>query len=261
MKGLLAGTLNSKIEFSGAGQTPDAILHSLTLVGLAALTDGRLGPGPALEAVSQFVKVPKFKQLDFSRLELPMRIEHGRLVTDPVVLNGASGEWKFAGALGFDGALDYAVSVTLPPAAVEALGARSALAAGAMSDAQGRMLLDLHVSGSARSPRVSWDTNAMRARLAGRASEALAEQRTKLEADAREAARQALLNRFGVAGDSTAPKMPLTGTAARESVSSAARGLLKNFFGGKKPVPTAPAPAPVLPPPPPPAAVPDTTQH
>jgi hypothetical protein len=109
----------------------------------------------------------------------------------------------------------------------------------------------------------------MRARLAGKASEALAEQRARLEADAREAARQALLNRFGVAGDSSATKLPLTGTAARESVSSAARGLLKSFFGARKTKPTsavpAPAPAP-LPPPattpaPVPVAVPDTTQH
>lgn len=272
VRNLLVGTLSSKLEFSGAGQTPDDLKHTLTLVGLAALSDGRLGPGPALDAIAQFVKVPKIRQVDFSRLELPMRVEHGRLVTDPVTLNGASGEWRLAGAIGFDGALDYAVSVTLPPAAVDALNARSALAAGALADPQGRMLLDLHVTGSAKSPRVAWDANAMRARLAGKASEALAEQRARLEADAREAARQALLNRFGVAGDSSATKLPLTGTAARESVSSAARGLLKSFFGARKTKPTSAVPAPVqaptpVPTPTPPPApvpapsVPDTTQH
>ncbi|HEY6195114.1 MAG TPA: AsmA-like C-terminal region-containing protein [Candidatus Eisenbacteria bacterium] len=265
VKNLLAGTLSSKLEFSGAGQTPDDIKHSLTLVGLAALTDGHLGPGPALDALAQFVKVPKLRQLDFSRLELPMRIQQGRLVTDPVVLTGASGEWRLSGAIGFDGALDYAVSVTLPPAAVEALGARSALAAGALADPQGRMLLDLHVTGSAGSPRVTWDTSAMRSRLAGRASEALAEQRAKLEADAREAARQALLNRFGVAGDTTAEKLPLTGTAARDSVRAAAKSLLKNFFGNRKaptktPAPPAPTPPAAAPPTPPPAP-PDTSHH
>jgi len=264
VRDLLAGTLSSKLEFSGVGETPDDIKHSLTLVGLAALTDGHLGPGPALDAVAQFVKVPKLRQLDFSRLELPMRIQQGRLVTDPVVLNGASGEWRLSGAIGFDGALDYAVSVTLPPAAVEALGARSALAAGALSDPQGRMLLDLHVTGSAGSPRVTWDTSAMRSRLAGRASEALAEQRAKLEGDAREAARQALLNRFGVAGDTTAEKLPLTGTAARDSVRAAAKTLLKNFFGSRKAPASAPAPAPPPPPqasPTAPQAPPDTSHH
>ena len=258
VKDLLVGTLSTNLDFSGAGQTPDDLKHTLTLVGLAALTDGRLGPGPALETVAQFVKIPKFKQLDFAKLELPMRIEQGRLISDPVVLNGPSGEWRLAGAIGFDGTLDYAVSVTLPPDVVTAVGAKSALAAGALTDAQGRMLLDLHVTGSAKSPRVSWDTNAMRLRLAGKASEALAEQRAKLEADAKEAARQAVLQRFGAQRDSASKLLPLNANAARDSVKSAASGLLKNFFG-KKPAP-APA-APATPPATPPATAPDTTQH
>ena len=163
-----------------------------------------------------------------------MRIERGRVVTDPVALNGPSGEWRLSGALGFDGGLDYAVSVTLPPSAAEALGARSALAAGALSDPQGRLLLDLHVSGSARSPRVTWDTNAMRARLAGRASEALAAQRSKLEADTREAAKQALLEKLGAPRDSTAPRTSLNPTATRDSLRTAAKELLDGFFGGRK---------------------------
>jgi hypothetical protein len=242
IKDLLAGTLSTKLDLSGAGQTPQDVKQTLTLVGLAALTNGRLGPGPALEAVAQFVKVPKLKQLDFAKLELPMRIEHGRVVTDPVTMSGPSGDWRLAGALGFDGALDYAVSVTLPPAAVQSLGASAALAAGALSDPQGRMLLDLHVSGSATSPRVSWDANAMRARLAGKASEALAEQRSKLESDAREAARQALVQRLGGPRDSTGARRQLSGDAARDSLRNAANSLLKNFFGrGKDTSPTSAA--------------------
>src|SRR5262249_34276739 len=118
--------------------------------------------------------------------------------------------------------------------------------------------LDLHVSGSAKSPRVSWDRQAMVARLSGKASQALAEQRAKLEADAREAARQALLSRFGVAGDSSAPKLPGTGTAARDSVQSAARTLLRSFFGRKQSKPPAGTPAPPAPAPEPAA---DTTAH
>src|SRR5262249_17983938 len=79
VQNLLAGTLSSKLDFSGAGQSPEDVKHTLTLVGLAALSDGHLGPGPALDALAQFVKVPKLKQVDFSRLELPLRIERGRV--------------------------------------------------------------------------------------------------------------------------------------------------------------------------------------
>jgi hypothetical protein len=256
IKDLLRGTLSTDLDFAVAGQTPEDVKRSLTLMGLAAITDGKLGPGPALEAVAQFVKVPKFKQLDFAKAELPMRIQNGRLITDAVRLEGPSGEWRLSGAAGFDGSLDYAVSVTLPPAVVEALGARSALAAGALSDDKGRMLLDLKVGGNAKSPRVSWDTQAMQARLAGRASQALAEQSRKLEQQAKQAAEQALIRQLSPQ-DSTAK--PITSAGARDSLRSAAKGLLEGLLGGKKPA-TPPAPAPAPAPTPAPAPVPDTTK-
>ena len=253
-RNLLAGTLNTKLDFSGAGQSPSDIKQSLTLVGLASLANGRLGPGPALEAIAQLVKVPKLKQVDFKTLELPMRIENGRIISDPVKMNGPAGDWKLAGAMGFDGALDYAVSVTLPPDVVKSLGADAALAAGALADPQGRVLLDLHVSGNAKSPRVALDTKAMQARLVGRVSDALAEQSRKLEADAKEAARQALLQQMGAPRDSTAPRIDLNNKATRDSLERAGRDLLKNLFG--KPKPPAPSPATT----PPPSAS-DTSQH
>ena len=241
-KNLLAGTLNTKLDFSGAGQSPNDLKQSLTLVGLASLADGRLGPGPALEAIAQLVKVPKLKQVDFKTLELPMRIEHGRIISDPVKLNGPAGDWRLAGAMGFDGALDYAVSVTLPPDVVKSLGADAALAAGALADPQGRVLLDLHVGGTAKSPRVALDTQAMQARLVGRVSDALAQQSRKLEADAKEAARQALLQQLGAPRDSTKPALNLNDKSTRDSLERAAKDIFKNIFGKPK-QPATPPPA------------------
>ncbi len=230
-KNLLQGTMSTTLDFSGAGAAPEDFKRTLTLVGLASLAQGQLGPGPTLDAIAQYVKVPQLSQVKFKDLKLPMRIEQGRLVTDPVHLAGAGGDWTLAGAVGFDGALDYAVSVTLPKEVAAALDARSALAAGALADDQGRILLDLRVSGSAKSPRVAWDTQAMRSRLAGRASQALAEQRTKLEGQAKAAAQQALAQRRGLAADSThrvSAAQQLQ--SARDSLRRAAGGLLNGFF-------------------------------
>ena len=84
---------------------------------------------------------------------MPLRIESGRVITNPIRLSGANGDWLLAGSVGFDGSLDYAVSATLPPAAVAALQAKSALAAGALADEQGRVLLDFRVTGPWRAPR------------------------------------------------------------------------------------------------------------
>lgn len=253
IKGLLRGTLSSDFDFSGQGQSPEDFKRSLTLIGLAAFVEGQLGPGPAIEAVADHVRIPALKELKFKDLKLPLRIERGRVITDPVQISGPSGDWRLIGSVGFDGALDYAVSVTLPPTAVAALRAQSALAAGALQDEQGRLLLDLRVTGSAQKPRVAWDTGAMRDRLAGRASQAIEEQRAKLEgegkrleAEARAAATKALTDRLGLSGDSARSSAGANLKSTADSLKKSAGDVLKGFFGnrGKKAVAPAPVPPP-----------------
>lgn len=242
IENLVTGTLTSSLDFSGAGQTPEVLKRTLTLKGLAALVNGQVGPGPALEEIAKFVKVPKFKQMNFAKLEVPLRIESGRVITDQVVIKGGTGEYRLAGATGFDGVLDYAVSITLPPEAAAALEAQSAIAAGALRDDKGRLLLDLRVTGPAKAPHIAWDTKAMAARLAGRASGALAEQREKIEKDAREAARQILAEKLGGKRDSTGGT--LNPGAVADSLRTAAKDLLDGFLGRKKKSEPLPVPPP-----------------
>lgn len=253
IEGLLRGTLSSDFDFSGQGQSPEDLKRTLTLVGLAAFAEGQLGPGPALDAVAQYVKIPALKEVAFKDLKLPLRIEHGRVITDPVQITGPNGDYRLIGSVGFDGALDYAVSVTLPPAAVEALKARSALAAGAMQDDKGQLLLDLRVTGTAKSPRVAWDTQSMRDRIAGRVSQAVAEQRAKLESEGRKleeeakaAAARALADRLGLAGDSARAGAGVSLKQSADSLKNKAGDVLKGFFGsrGRKSAPAVLPPAP-----------------
>jgi hypothetical protein len=229
-KGLLAGALSTDLDLSGSGSTPEQLKRTITAVGLAAIANGQLGPGPVFDAIGQVTRIASLKQVKFKDAKLPFRIERGRVVTDPVKLAGPYGDWQLTGAVGFDGALDYAVSVTLPPEVAGALQARSALAAGALSDAQGRMLLDLRVTGNAKSPHVAWDTRAMQARLVGRASEAIAEQRARLEAQAQ----NALVARQQAAADSARAAIDRAKGRAADSLRSKARDVLKGFFGGAK---------------------------
>ncbi|HEY2954028.1 MAG TPA: AsmA-like C-terminal region-containing protein [Candidatus Eisenbacteria bacterium] len=227
-RGLLHGALNTTLDLSGEGSSPRDLKRTLTAVGLAAVANGVLGPGPAFEALAELTRTPELKQVRFQDLKLPFRVERGRMITDPVVLKGSNGEWRLSGGIGFDGSLDYAVSTTLPPDVVKKLGAAAALAEGALADREGRVLLDLRVTGSARSPRVDWDRKAMSARAAGRLSEALEEQRKRLEAGLRES-----LAPPATAGDSAGTK-PLSGRALEDSLKRAARDLFKGFFGGGK---------------------------
>ena len=228
VKKLLNGSLTTTLDLSGVGLTPADLKQTITAVGLALVANGTLGPGPALEAVARYTRVPALKQLRFKDARMPFRVERGRVVTDPVVFDGPNGEWRLIGSVGFDGSLDYAVSATLPQEVAQRLGASSALAAGALSDPQGRIFIDLRLTGTATAPQVAWDGGAMRDRLAGRVSQALEAQRAKLESEARAAAEA----RMSAAQDSARAAMDRARRAAADSLKNRAGDVLKGFFGG-----------------------------
>ncbi len=229
-KGLLHGALSTTLDLSGAGVERRDLTRTLTAIGVAAVANGTLGPAPALEEIAKLTGIPAFRTTRFRDAKLPFRIERGRVVTDPVVLDGPHGEWRLSGAIGFDGSLDYAVSTTVPAELAAGLGSRAALAAGALADPQGRILIDLRVSGTAKSPRVSWDPTSMRNRLAGRASEAIQQQRERLEQQLRDEAEA----RRKAVEDSARSAAAVYRKAIEDSLKRKARDVLKGFFGGPR---------------------------
>jgi hypothetical protein len=226
--GLLSGAASTEFDLSGDGIRPEQLKTSLSALGLALLAQGQLG-GPVLDAIAQVTRMPELRELHFRDLRLPFRVERGRVVTDPVHFAGRSGEWRISGIVGFDGALDYAVSATLPPELAGRAGLDNALAAGLLSDDQGRLLLDLRVTGNARSPRVSLNAQAMRDRLAGRASSLLREQKARLTERLRQSAGLAPRDSAG----QTAPQVDVKELG--KELEKEGRDLLRGLFGEKKP--------------------------
>ncbi len=226
--GVLSGVTGADFDLSGDGVRPEQLRASLGAVGLAALAEGRLS-GPVMEAIARATRTPSLSEVALRDVRLPFRIERGRIVTDSVSFGG-EGEWRLSGMVGFDGSLDYAVSATLPPAVAAAGGAgwRDALAAGLLSDSQGRLLVDLKVTGTARAPRVALDTKSMRDRVAGRATEALREQRERVGRTLLEAGRSAL-------GDTAAGRATATPAAkpAVRALEKQGRDLLRDLLGGR----------------------------
>jgi hypothetical protein len=227
-RGVMRGTLDGSIKLALSGKAPSQMLQTLTAIGLARVTNGELGPLKALEEIASLVRVPGLERLKFDARQLPFRVERGRIVTDAVDLDGPTGRWRLSGAIAFDGTLDYAASITLPPQAAQSLHAASAIAAGALQDDQGNLLIDLRITGPARAPRVAFDTAAMRDRIAGGVSKAIQNQRDKLEQQARESAEA----RRAAAEDSLRRVVDRTRNAARDSLRRRAGDLLRGFFGG-----------------------------
>jgi hypothetical protein len=259
-KSLLQGSLNTSLDFSVAGATQAQMLKTLTAVGVAEMLKGQIGPGPVLAEIAKTVNVPALDRLKFNAATLPFRVEQGQVVSDAATLRGSYGEWKVAGAVGFDGALDYAVSATLPQSIVKQLNASSA--AGVLTDGNGNLLVDLKVGGTARSPRVSIDTKAMGDRLAGKASQALTDQRHKME----DQLKAALRARDQATTDSARREADKhLESTIRDSIGRKAQDIFKNLFGKpKKPAPppsAPPASAPPASPPPAPTPAPTDSGH
>ena len=228
---LIRGNLNSNIELSGEGVSANDLARSLTAVGLASIANGTFGPGPTLTKIAEFTSIPQFKTLDIRDGTFPFAIEDGRVSFREVRFAGPTGEWRVAGSVGFDGTLDYAVSATLPADVVSQLGSAGAIAAGALKDPSGQLLLDLRVTGPAKSLRVSWDKSAMLDRLMGRASQALREKGEKLGVEAL----QALGERGGGTPDTSLADYQDRLKAVADSLKKLkARDVLKNLFGGGK---------------------------
>jgi AsmA-like protein len=180
-KNLLKGALSTTLDLSGIGNTPDQLRRTLTAVGQAAVANGEFGPAPALDAIVALTRMKTFQRVTFRHLDLPFKIENGKVAMRDISLNGPSGEWRASGLLGFDGALDYAVMVLVPVEQVDRLGSGASLLANALTDSQGRVRLAFRVGGTAASPRVSLDPQAMRDAAAGRVNQVLEQQKSHIE--------------------------------------------------------------------------------
>ena len=163
------------------------------------------------------------------------------------------------------------MSITLPPNVVARLTALPALAVGALSDEEGRMLIDLRLTGTTHAPRVTLDTQAMRDRLLGKASRALLAQSTKLG----QQVAMALIEQKGSVEDSVRksvdeflpgvfkrliPNLPNPAPSAQplDSLLMKAKAPTTAIPAGEKPPAAAPAAAAAPPAAPPPPARADT---
>jgi hypothetical protein len=170
---LFHGSLATNMDLALSGSTPQEMLRSLTGQGEALILNGTFGPSPLLEAIAGFTKVPEYREVRFKDLKTPFRIDHGKVATGPARLVGPYGDWRVSGTTGFDGRLDYFLSVAVPAEAVARIGSDLARITRPLADEQGRVMVDLRVTGPAKAPRVTLDREAMQKRLVAGAGQIL----------------------------------------------------------------------------------------
>ena len=95
----------------------------------------------------------------------------------PIAIRAASsrGDWSIKGSFGFDGTLDYAVHLVVPPAVQAQMKDidRYKAAFDLMRDKSGDLVLDIHVGGTSKHPSATLDLSKAKSKAQERAIEGL----------------------------------------------------------------------------------------
>ena len=150
----LSGSLSEVVDLRGAGfPGPDAAaLMKGTVAG--TLERGLLRQSPALKQLRSALGASNPTEVPFQTIAHALRIEGGRLLLDKVSGDLGKDLFSMSGSLGFDQTLDLKGLLRLAPSRVEGGGFLAQIANYA-KDADGRIPIDLRITGSALSPKVS----------------------------------------------------------------------------------------------------------
>ena len=107
--------------------------------------------------------VTPFRKFEYREWAGTFVVKDGRFITDDWKIDSSRGAWLIKGSFGFDGTLDYAVHVVIPPDVQKTMKDldKYKSAFDLMRDKTGSLVLDIKVGGTAKRPSTSLDlTNA-----------------------------------------------------------------------------------------------------
>jgi len=191
----LFGKLNLNASFAGRGNQLEDIQRSLSANGTVAFADGKLVNWELLDRLATFVKIKSFKEQDIETLRNSFRIQDGRVWFDDFSATTKDGDFDLVGSVGLDGSLDYKLTAVLSPELslrFDALGDLSDY----LKNEQGRVVLDIKISGPAKNPEFWLDTSKPKERLKEKMKEKLREKGDKIEDQIKEKAEDLLKDLF-----------------------------------------------------------------
>jgi hypothetical protein len=143
---------------SGSGVN---ILKTLSAAGAALSSKGTVSFAKFVEPLTniQGFDVTPFKKFDFNDWRGSFVVKDGRFISDNWKIKSSRGDWSIKGSFGFDGTLDYAVHVVIPPDVQNMMKGidRYKSAFDLMRDKSGNLVLDIKLAGTANRPSASLD--------------------------------------------------------------------------------------------------------
>ncbi len=159
-EGKVAGTVKGGCSL----KDPREVLRTLALEGLALSTNGVIHGAPLLEAVTPYLGARQdLKVVRFKEMAHHFAVRDGRYLIKDLQLQGLDTDWWGDGWIGFDGGIDLNLRVKLPAGFRPELGEFGFLAEGLRGE-DGRIALDLRLTGRAAKPEVNLDLTGAKAK-------------------------------------------------------------------------------------------------
>ncbi|KPJ98129.1 MAG: hypothetical protein AMJ60_09375 [Desulfobacterales bacterium SG8_35] len=164
LAGMLTGSLQSGMTFSGAGTTWQQISKVLTADGSFTLTDGGIKGTPVSMSIANLLGLQELNNINYKNISGTFNIVEGGKVKIKTNLTGPDLNAETEGIIGLDGSLDLPLTFHLSPALADKLKSRASFAK-YLTDDQGTTTLHLKLAGNLKSPQPTLDMKGVQDQL------------------------------------------------------------------------------------------------
>ena len=194
--GMLTGTLQSSVNFSGAGTTWDKIKNVLTADGTFSLEKGGITGTPASGAVANLLGLPELNNISYKNISGTFTVVKGGKVKLNTQLKSDDISADADGIIGLDGSLNMPVTLHLSPALAEKLKSRASFTQ-YLADDEGGSTLNLKLAGTVTNPKPTLDMKGVQEQLQKTLQKKLFEQGGGTQTDEKSSPESMIKGLFG----------------------------------------------------------------
>jgi uncharacterized protein involved in outer membrane biogenesis len=164
LAGMLTGSLQTGMTFSGAGTTWQQMSKVLTADGSFTLIDGGIKGTPVSMSIANLLGLQELNNISYKNISGTFNIVEGGKVKIKTNMQGADLNAEAEGIIGLDGSLNLPLTFHLSPALADKLRARASFAK-YLSDDKGGSTLHLKLAGSLKKPQPTLDMKGVQEQL------------------------------------------------------------------------------------------------
>jgi uncharacterized protein involved in outer membrane biogenesis len=180
--GMLNGSLQSAMTFSGAGTTWDELKKVLTADGSFTLVDGGIKGTPVSNSIASLLGLQELNNINYKNISGTFKIVEGGKAKINTNLEGKDLDAEADGIIGLDGTLDLPVTLHLSPPLTEKLQSMGSFTK-YLSNAEGGSTLHLKLAGTLASPKPTLDMKGVQDQLQKSLQDELLKQTAPAEQD------------------------------------------------------------------------------